>query len=388
MIRKYGFLVFVLSQVMAVACYAQVRTAAERTEAYLPVLRGKRVGLVANHTSMVGDRHLVDVFREEGIALCRIFTPEHGFRGNHADGAVVHEKDEVTGIPVVSLYGERRKPRAGDLEGLDVVVYDLQDVGVRCYTYLSTMHHVMEACAENGVELMVLDRPNPNGYFVDGPILEPAYRSFVGMHPIPFVHGMTLGELARMINGEGWLGGGLQCSLTVIPCENYTHRTFYELPVPPSPNLPNMKAVYLYPSLVLFEGTVVSVGRGTDFPFQVFGHPAFKGNPLEFTPVAVPGVSDRPPLEGETCYGVDLREVPDDFLHDQAGIVLDWLLAAREEYGDDTTFFTPYFDRLAGTAELRTMIMEGKDKYQIRYAWKRDLNAFRERRKPYLLYPE
>lgn len=346
------------------------------------------MGLVANQTSMLGDRHLVDVFREEGIALYRIFTPEHGFYGRFADGATVDEQVRVEGIPVVSLYGEKRKPAPEDMEGVDVVVFDLQDVGVRCYTYLSTLHYMMEACAENGVKLLILDRPNPNGYFVDGPVLEPAFRSFVGMYPIPFVHGMTLGELARMINGEGWLGGGLQCNLTVIPCENYTHRTFYELPVPPSPNLPNMKAVYLYPSLVLFEGTVVSVGRGTDFPFQVFGHPTFEGYPLEFTPVAVPGVSDHPPLEGKTCYGVDLREVPDEFLHDQACINLDWLLAAREKYGNDSTFFTPYFDRLAGTTELREMIMEGKDKYRIRYAWKKNLDAFRQQRKPYLLYAE
>jgi len=388
MIRKYGFLVFVLFQVLVVGCYAQVRTGSERTETYLPLLQGERVGLVVNHTSIVGDRHLVDVFREEGLALHRIFTPEHGFHGRFADGATVDEQGSVADIPVVSLYGEKRKPAPEDMEGVDVVVFDLQDVGVRCYTYLSTLHYVMEACAENGVKLLILDRPNPNGYFVDGPVLEPAFRSFVGMHPIPFVHGMTLGELARMINGEGWLGDGLQCNLTVIPCKNYTHRTFYELPAPPSPNLPNMKAVYLYPSLVLFEGTVVSVGRGTDFPFQVFGHPAFEGYPLEFTPVAVPGVSDHPPLQGETCFGVDLREVPYEFLHDQACIILDWLLAAREEYGNDTTFFTPYFDRLAGTAELREMIMEGKDKYQIRYAWKKNLDAFREQRKPYLLYPE
>ncbi len=389
MYRKYLLLSGILVLFGCRLSVSQVIPGADRPDEYLPLMEGKTVGLVAHHASQTASGHLVDALLKDGVHLVKIFTPEHGFRGDQADGTLVGDTiDAGSGLPVVSLYGKKRKPAPADLAGLDLVAFDLQDVGVRCYTYLSTLYLVMQACAENNVPLLLLDRPNPNGYFVDGPMLDPGKESFVGIIPVPFVHGMTLGELAGMINGEGWLGDSLQCSLRVIPCLNYTHKSYYQLPVPPSPNLPNMEAVYLYPSLVFFEGTVISVGRGTDYPFQVFGHPDFADYPMTFTPRSIPGVSDHPLYEGRECHGVDLRGVPGTFLHDQAGIILDWLIAAWEEYGKKESFFTPYFDQLAGTDQLRKMVMEGKDKYQIKWAWKKDLDAFMERRKPYLLYSE
>ena len=381
------FLPFVFCN--SISCLSQISTGAEQPEVYLPLLEGKRTAVLANHTSLAAEAHLVDLMLKDDVNLVKIFSPEHGYRGNYADGAVVEGSAVTsTGIPVVSLYGNRKKPSEKDLEDIDILVFDLQDVGVRCYTYLSTLHLAMQACAENGVPLVVLDRPNPNGFYVDGPVLLPEYTSFVGMHTIPLVHGMTLGELAMMINGEGWLGEGLTCELTVVPCQNYTHLMNYQLPVPPSPNLPNMLAVYLYPSLVLFEGTVVSVGRGTEFPFQVFGHPDFSDYPFGFTPVSIPGVSDHPPQEGATCFGVDLREVPEKFLQDQAQIVLDWLIAAFESFPEEGSFFKPYFTKLAGTQLLQKQVEEGKDAFQIRYSWKNDIEEFKKVRANYLLYPD
>jgi len=363
--------------------------AAECTERYLDLLEGKSIGVVTNHTGMIGNRHLVDSLTALNIHVLKIFSPEHGFRGDTEDGSSVNDgTDPVTGIPVYSLYGAKKKPSAVDLEGIDLMVFDLQDVGVRCFTYLSTLHYVMEACAENSIDLLVLDRPNPNGFYVDGPVLEKENASFIGMHPVPLVYGMTIGEYAQMINGEGWLADSARCTLTVIPCQNYTHRSFYELPVQPSPNLPNMVSVYLYPSLCLFEGTVMSVGRGTDMPFQLFGHPSITSFPYEFTPVSKPGASTDPPYKDQVCRGVDLSGVPVSFLRNNAQIILDWLMEAYRNYEPAEQFFIPYFTKIAGTSVLRQQIVEGKDAYQIRYSWQEAIREFEKTRKKYLLYPD
>ena len=354
---------------------------------YLPLLEGKKVAVVANQTSRVGEAHLVDTLLVRGVEIVRIFSPEHGFRGDAGAGMTVKDmKDTKTGLPIVSLYGKHRKPLPEDLADVDVVIFDIQDVGVRFYTYISTLHLVMEACAEAGKQVMVLDRPNPNGFYVDGPVLDTAYRSFVGMDPVPVVYGMTPGEYARMLNGEGWLGDSLQCDLTVIPCRNYTHRTYYELPVKPSPNLPNMRAVYLYPSLCFFEGTIMSVGRGTDFPFEVYGHPDYPAHNFSFTPRSIPGAALHPKYEGKVCYGVDLRHIPLKFCRDNRTLILDWVIDAYREMGKKPDFFNKYFDKLAGTDQLRKEILAGKDKYTIRWSWKKDVDAFKKIRKKYLLY--
>ncbi len=346
---------------------------------------------MANQTSMIGNTHLVDSLSAIGSHLIRIwkvFSPEHGFRGQAEYGELVDdERDARTGLPVISLYGRNRKPSAGDLEDIDLILFDIQDVGVRFYTYISTLYYVMQACAEQDKELLVLDRPNPNGFYVDGPLLEPEYSSFVGMHEVPVVYGMTIGEYAQMINGEGWLGGGLTCRLRVIPCENYTHHSRYALPVPPSPNLPNMNAIYLYPSTCFFEGTVISEGRGTDAPFEVFGHPELEGMDFTFTPLSRPGVATNPKHEGKLCYGMDLRYLRDS-AERTSGLNLSWLILAYRNFPDPENFFLPYFELLAGTADLRQQIMEGLSEEQIRASWQEDLEAFRQVRSKYLIYPE
>lgn len=363
-----------------------VACGADRTDAYFPILTGKRIGVVANPTSRVGSLHLVDTLVRSGMQVEKVFAPEHGFRGNEEAGAVFEDgKDVVTGIPVISLYGKHKKPTAGDLAGLDWVVFDIQDVGVRFYTYISTLHLVMEACAQEGRRLMVLDRPNPNGFYVDGPILDTAYRSFVGMHPVPVVHGMTIGEYAKMINGEHWLEGGIQCDLTVIPCSGWDHQTEYVLPVKPSPNLPNQTSVYLYPSVCFFEGTVVSLGRGTDFPFQVYGHPDLPGD-FHFTPRSIPGVSVHPPLENQKCSGHDLRIDGIEKISCNHGLVLEWLIDAYQKTGKGALFFIGYFDTLAGGPVLRTQIMQGLSPEKIRSGWQPGLLRYQEMRAKYLLY--
>lgn len=364
-----------------------VTVGAERMCEYLPLLEGKRVGAVTNHTGIVGGRHLVDVLMDEGVAVEMVFAPEHGFRGALGAGEKVDDAvDAATGLRIVSLYGAARKPAAADISRCGAVVFDIQDVGLRYYTYLSTMHYVMEACAENGVPLIVLDRPNPNGMYVDGPILDTAlYRSFVGMHPIPVVHGMTLGELARMINGEGWLARGAKCNLTVIECTGYTRGIRYELPVPPSPNLPDMRSVYLYPSLCFFEATPVSLGRGTDFPFQVYGHPDMKGG-FTFTPHPNAGAPD-PPLKGKLCRGRDLRTEPGNETIISRGINLSYLIDAYTQIGGDK-FFSPFFERLAGVDYVRKMIEAGRPAAEIEARWRPDVEKFLEKRKPYLIYEE
>lgn len=355
---------------------------------YLPLLQGKKVGVLTNHTGLVNNTHLVDTLLARGVHVTAVFAPEHGFRGNADAGEKVNGyQDAKTNLPVISLYGANRKPRQEDIAAVDVMLFDLQDVGLRYYTYLSTLHYLMETCAETHTPLIVLDRPNPNGFYVDGPRLDPKYRSFVGMHPIPVVHGMTLGELAGMINGEGWLTGGKQCPLTVIRCQHYTHQTRYRLPVRPSPNLPNMRAIYLYPSLCYFEGTPISVGRGTNFPFQVFGHPALKGYSFSFTPQSVAGAKN-PPLKNQVCLGVDLRQSPSDEEITRNGINLSYVIDAYNRMPDKSRFFQPMFEKLIGTDYVRTMIKEGKGAEEIKAKWQNDVIQFKKLRKPYLLYNE
>jgi uncharacterized protein YbbC (DUF1343 family) len=317
-----------------------------------------------------------------GITIKKVFAPEHGFRGAAADGEKIKDGvDSKTGLPIVSLYGSNRKPTPEQLADIDVVVFDIQDVGTRFYTYISTMHYVMEACAAQGKKLIILDRPNPNGNYVDGPMLVPSLKSFVGMHPIPIVHGLTVGELAQMINGEGWLEKGLKCDVEIIPIKNWAHEDFYSLPIKPSPNLPNDQAVKLYPSLCLFEGTVISVGRGTQTPFLILGNPEFKDLPFSFTPKAIPGMSNTPPHEGKVCYGLDLSSV-----QVEPWINLQYLLEFYKKYSDKEKFFIGSFNRLAGTPALQQQIKDGLTEEQIRATWQEDLEVFKEKRKKYLLY--
>ena len=366
----------------------KVSCGADLTGTYFHELSGRRIGVVANQSSRIGSVHLVDSLKGSGFDVIRVFAPEHGFRGNEEAGAVIQGgKDPQTGIEVVSLYGDRFKPSKENLADLDLVIFDLQDVGARFYTYISTLHYVMEACAELGIPLLVLDRPNPNGFYVDGPVLEDKYRSFVGMHPVPVVHGMTIGEYAGMINGEGWLSGGIRCSLKVVKCQGYDHQTEYVLPIRPSPNLPNQNAVYLYPSLCFFEGTIVSVGRGTPWPFEVFGHPSF-AMPFSFIPEPVVGASLNPLHKGTVCKGVDLRGMGRPIQEAAPRIHLSWLIEAYQASGSGEKFFNSFFDRLAGTSRVREMILKGMEEDEIRESWREEIEVFRKIRSRYLLYPE
>lgn len=363
---------------------------AARMDAYLPDLqKAKGVGLVVNPTSTVGSTHLVDTLLAQGVNVRQIFAPEHGFRGTADAGETVTDgKDKQTGLPIISLYGDNKKPKPSQLQGLDVVVFDIQDVGVRFYTYISTLHYVMEACAEQGIKVLVLDRPNPNGHYVDGPILDPDFKSFVGMHRVPIVHGMTVAEYAKMVNGEGWLKGGIKCELEVVPCLNYTHSTPYELPVKPSPNLPNNRSIYLYPSLCFFEGTVVSVGRGTNTQFQVYGHPDATIGDYYFTPEPMPGAK-YPKLEGNRCRGFSLATTAPEHIRQQGYLNLDYLVDFYQAYPDKANFFleTLFIDKLAGTGALRKAIIAGQSAEEIRASWAEGLTAYREMREVYLLYP-
>ncbi|MCP4313469.1 MAG: DUF1343 domain-containing protein [Bacteroidetes bacterium] len=365
----------------------EVKPGAVFIEKYLPIIGDRHIALVANHSSLVNRVHLVDTLLSSGIAygqVKKLFCPEHGFRGERGAGVSIDDhSDPLTGIPVVSLYGNNKKPSGEQMSGIALVLFDLQDVGTRFYTYISTLHYVMEACAENGIPLVVLDRPNPNGGYVDGPVLEPGYTSFVGMHPIPVVYGMTMGELAQMINGEGWLDEGVRCDLTVIPCENYDHGTSYSLPVRPSPNLSNDHAIQLYPSTCFFEGTVLSEGRGTAMPFEVYGHPRLDGG-FAFTPVVIPGVAGNPKFKGQVCYGKDLRDF--NPARGWKRLHLEFLLDAYENFPDKGEFFTPYFETLSGTASLRKQIEEGWSEDQIRESWRSEIDSFKELRKGYIIY--
>ncbi|MCD6597320.1 MAG: DUF1343 domain-containing protein [Bacteroidales bacterium] len=367
--------------------WAQIRAGADLTEVYMPLIKGKNIAVVANHTSIIGNTHLVDSLISLKVNVVKIFGPEHGFRGDNADGKLIEDGiDQHTGLPVISLYGAHRKPTKEDLKDIDLVIFDIQDVGLRFYTFISTMQYVMEACAENGINFLVLDRPNPNGFYIDGPVLEPEYKSFVGMQPVPVVHGMTVAEYARMINEEGWMENGLKCNLSWVKCENWDHRKYYKLPVNPSPNLPNMISIYLYPSLCFFEGTFMSVGRGTDFPFQVYGHPDYPKSGFTYTPRSIPGVSTSPKYLGRKCNGVDLQKFPKDFFHDNAGIVLEWLIDAYSQMENKDDFFNKYFLKLAGTKKLQEQIENGTSSLTIRSGWKKDLQKFQIIRKKYLLY--
>ncbi len=355
-------------------------------DAYRDLIKGKTVAILANQTSMAGNEHLVDMLLAAGTDIKVIFAPEHGFRDLADAGATIENgKDIKTGIPIISLYGKHNKPTPQDLAGIDIVLFDIQDVGTRFYTYISTLQYLIEACAENNIPCIILDRPNPNGYYVDGNILDTAHRSFVGMNPIPIVHGMTVGEYAGMINGEGWLKGGVKCNLRVIKCKNYTHKTLYELPVKPSPNLPNQNSIYLYPSTCFFEGTNLSVGRGTGFPFQAFGSPEMPDRGFSFTPQSVPGAKN-PPFLGVKCFGTDLTDALKDKVVPAKSINLEWVIAAYRDYPEKPKFFTSYFDVLAGGPVLREQIQKGMTAAQIRETWQPGLREFMKIRKKYLLY--
>jgi len=358
------------------------KTGAENHEAYLPLLANKRVGIVTNPTGIVENKkHLVDFLLEKQINLQKIYAPEHGFRGIADAGEMIKDgKDSKTNLPIISLYGNNKKPKPEQLADIDVILFDIQDVGARFYTYISTLHYVMEACAENNIELIVLDRPNPNGTIVDGPVLEMEHKSFVGMHPIPVLHGMTIGEYAKMINGEKWLANEIQCKLKVIPCTNYKREMIYSLPVKPSPNLPNDQAINLYASLCFFEGTNVSVGRGTEKQFQIFGSPFLTNFNFSFTPISNFGAKE-PMHKDVLCIGEDLTKIKK-----VTRLELKWLLRAYADTSDKTIFFNDFFTKLAGTKKLQEQIVNGVSEKEIRQSWEAGLIAFKEMRKKYIIY--
>jgi uncharacterized protein YbbC (DUF1343 family) len=352
-------------------------------ESYMKLLEQENVGMVAHQASLINpDTHLIDTLLSLKVNIKKVFAPEHGFRGDADAGEnVADQKDLKTGLPIFSLYGSNKKPSKESLEGLSIMLFDLQDVGVRFYTYLSTLHYVMEACAENRIPLVILDRPNPNTHFTDGPILEKDCESFVGMHPVPIVPGMTIGEYAKMINGERWLSEGIQCDLTIIPIKNYTHQTTYEIPIRPSPNLPNAHSIGLYPSLCLLESTLISIGRGTEMQFQIFGHPELPQTGFSFTPQPNYG-SKNPKLNGQICHGIDLRN-----FERPKKIELQWLIQAYRDFPDKEHFFKKSFYRIAGNKRLQKQLAQGMNEQQIRKTWERDLEKFGEIRKKYLIYP-
>jgi uncharacterized protein YbbC (DUF1343 family) len=361
---------------------APIKTGADNSEKYLPILKGKKVGIVTNQTGILSDKtHLVDFILEKKINVQRIYAPEHGFRGTADAGELIKDgKDMQTGLPIISLYGDNKKPKPEQLKGIDIMVFDLQDVGARFYTYISSLHYVMEACAENNIPLVVLDRPNPNGGVVDGPILEKENTSFIGMHPIPVLHGMTIGEYGQMINGEKWLKNGIQCKLTVIPCLNYNKEMNYSLPVKPSPNLPNDQSINLYASLCFFEGTNVSLGRGTEKQFQIFGSPFLPKSDFSFTPKPNFGAKD-PLYNGKLCYGEDLSRISKI-----SGLQLKWLLKAYNSTSDKSKFFIPFFTKLAGTKKLQEQIEAGMSETEIKKTWQKGIEDFKKIRKNYQIY--
>lgn len=383
---RINYIVFLLLASIYTTAQADVLTGAERMGEYLPLIKGKRVGLVVNHTSVVGAKHvhLLDTLVNLKINVTAIFAPEHGFRGNEDAGAVIKDGvDTKTGTPIISLYGDNKKPTSKQLNNVDVVIFDIQDVGARFYTYISTMQYVMEACAANGKDFIVLDRPNPCDY-IDGPVLKPAFKSFVGMHQIPLLHGCTVGELARMINGEGWINGTPHaCKLTVIPMTGWEHGQFYSLPIKPSPNLPNDQSIRLYPSLCPFESTKISVGRGTTFPFQVLGAPNKKYGDFTFTPKSLPGFDRNPMHKDKLCYGIDLRKATD-----VEGFTLKYVIDFYRKSGEGAAFFSRsrWMDLLMGTDTVRKAIIAGKSEDDIRKTWINDLDKYREMRKKYILY--
>lgn len=360
-----------------------------QTDRYISLLQNKNVAVVANHASYIDNTHLIDTLFSLGVKIEKIFAPEHGFMGTADAGEDVEDSStEKRKIEIISLYGNNFKPKPEDLQGVDIVVFDLQDVGVRFYTYISTLHYVMEACAEQNIPLIVLDRPNPNAHYIDGPIREKRYQGMVAMHPVPIVYGLTIGEYAQMINGEGWLKDSIHCSLTVVPNKNYTHATYYKLPVSPSPNLPDMETVLIYPSMCLFEGTVMSEGRGTLSPFRVIGHPDFPDTAFSFQPKAIKGMSMYPKFKDVKCYGYDFRDISIDSLFNRNQIDLETFLDAYKKMNVGEAFFILYFENLIGTKNLRRDILEGKTAEEIRQSWKEGIEGYKKIRANYLIYPD
>lgn len=381
--------ILLLSFFLSALFGGKVITAAEQPKAYLHLLKGKRVALVVNHSSLAGRTHLVDFLLREGVQVKKIFAPEHGFRGKSDAGEhLKNSRDTRTGLPIISLYGKHKKPTKGDLSGIDLILFDIQDVGVRFYTYLSTLHYVMEAGAEQHIPVVVLDRPNPNGHYIDGPVLKSKYRSFVGLDPVPVVYGMTIGEYAKMLNGERWLRRGVHAKLTVVPLANYTHAVSYSLPVKPSPNLPNDRSIALYPSLAFFEGTVFSAGRGTKKPFQLYGHPGYSGHQFSFIPESREGAK-YPKFKGKRCYGVDLSGRSVRKIRTEKRLNLNYFLDAYHKSPNQQKFFLKnrFIDKLAGSDKLRKQVVSGASEAQIRKSWRKDLDHFKRIRKKYLLYP-
>jgi uncharacterized protein YbbC (DUF1343 family) len=380
---------FFLATVFTLSIFQVVaqNSGASNTSAYFDLLKNKRVAVVANPTSVIGSVHLVDTLISSGIQVVKIFAPEHGFRGEAGNGDHVNDgTDKKTKLPIISLYGNHVRPTAEMLSNVDVIVFDIQDVGVRFYTFLATMQEVMEAVVLSNKEFVVLDRPNPNGYYIDGPVMtDSKLYSFVGQLPIPIVHGCTLGEMAKMINGEGWLNNGKTCELTVIPCTEYNHNSYFELPIKPSPNLPNITSIYAYPSLCWFEGTCISIGRGTNLPFQQFGFPNCKVGEISFTPKEIPGVSTNPPFENQLCKGIKVS-----FEKRPTQLNLSWLMSMYASYPNKEKFFSApsFFDKLAGSSQLRKQVVEGVSEVDIRASWQADLDHYKTVRKKYLLYPD
>lgn len=372
------------------------KTGAEQTALYLPMLKGKRVGMVVNPTSVIGKTTTVDSLLKLGVKIVKIFGPEHGFRGNASAGVHVdNEVDAKTGIKVVSLYGKQSTPSKENLADIDVMIFDIQDVGVRFYTYINTLQRVMEACAANGKEVMIFDRPNPNGFVIDGPILDPKFKSGIGMQPIPVAHGLTVGEYAQMLNGEGWLKDGLKCKITIIKNTNYNHDMPYELPVNPSPNLNTPQSILLYPSTCLFEGVYVNHGRGTQFPFTVLGAPYYKGiYSFSFTPTGIKGMAETPIFKDEVCYGIDLRNYDTSIFRKTRQINIQWLIELYQKSPKKEDFFNTKLskemgtiEKLVGVADFRQQVIDGKSEAEIRANWEPGLSKYKEMRKKYLLYP-
>jgi uncharacterized protein YbbC (DUF1343 family) len=393
-LRHFLFITSILISIAAcsqkstskLVAYYEIISGDQQLETFLPLIKDKRVAIVANHASLIGNVHLVDTLLKQSIEIVKIFSPEHGFRGTADAGEVISDKiDAATGISILSLYGKYKKPPQDELQNVDILIFDLQDVGVRFFTYISTLTYIMEACAEENIPVIVLDRPNPNGFYIDGPVLEAGYESFVGIHKVPIVYGMTLGEYALMVNGEGWLKDQVLCDLTIIPLKNYKHSYIVKLPVKPSPNLPNWKSVYLYPSLCLFEGTIVSVGRGTDVPFQVYGHPDYLLGSFIFIPESKPGASN-PKYKDVRCFGQNLSGYAENYQKMPAQLNLRWLIESYKLLSPKYEFFTSYFAKLAGSDKLRQQIEAGKTEEEIRKSWQADLDAFKEIRRKYLLY--
>ena len=360
---------------------------ASRLELYLPLLDNKNIAVIANQTSIFNNTHLIDTLLSKNINIKKIFTPEHGFRGTTDEGILINNSiDEKTKLPIISLYGKNKKPSSEQLNDIDILLFDLQDVGTRFYTYISTMTYIMEAAAENNIPIIVLDRPNPNGFYIDGPVLEKENSSFVGLHQVPVVYGLTIGEYAQMVNGEYWLRDSLQCQLTIIPLENYNRNNIYKLPIKPSPNLPNWESVYLYPSLCFFEGTTVSVGRGTESPFQIYGHPLIQSD-YSFTPKQAEG-RNKPLHCNSECFGENLIQYAINYKENKKQINLSWLINAYEQLKDKESFFNNFFTKLSGTKILQQQIENGLSEEDIRDSWKESLDEYKKIRSKYLLYKD